>query len=94
MEMSGNSIVKKRCLAMVDAGIYDPESQKGIDFCINYCPYDRCVVFEYDGRSLSKRKKADRIAFAKKMEASGSSVEDIVKMLKKSVRTVQRYLEK
>lgn len=92
--MNGNSVAKKRCLAMVEAGIYDPESQKGIDFCVNYCPYDRCVVFEYDGRSLSKLKMDIRIATAKKMEANGSSVEDIVKTLKMSIRTVQRYLKK
>lgn len=92
--MSGKSVAKRRCLAMIEAGIYDPESQKGIDFCVDYCPYDICVVFEYDGRGRSSDRKRFRIATAKKMYAIGVSAEDIAKELLISVRSIHRYLEK
>ena len=36
----------KRCFAMIEAGIANPESQQGIGFCLK-CPYpDGCVVYE------------------------------------------------
>jgi len=78
---------------MVEAGVYDPESQKGIDFCVDYCPYDRCV-FEYDGRGRSSSRRNDRVATTKRMEAEGYSAEDIANELNVSIRTVQMYLEK
>lgn len=38
-----------RCQALVDAGIVNPDSQEGIDFCIDKCPYpDKCEIFDSD----------------------------------------------
>lgn len=39
----GNAL--KRCAAMVEAGVADPTTQDGIDFCTEKCPYEDCIVF-------------------------------------------------
>lgn len=76
---------------MIRAGIYDPESKEGIDFCLNYCPYDCCVVFE---REEAKRaRKAREIAnFCKALRARWVSVDDIALITGKSRGQVMRYL--
>ena len=84
------STVYNRCQAMKDAGIKNPESQKGKEFCTNHCPYDKCVVYEYeDKRAANLLARANR---AKDLIAMGYSVEAIAKMMKKDKRTIERYL--
>lgn len=76
---------------MIEAGIGDPTSQEGIEFCTERCPYEACIVFE------SKRvnvKREWRIGRAKELESDGVSIEDIAVSLGISKRTVERYLEK
>jgi len=87
-----NQDPKRRCLAMIEAGIEDPESQAGKDFCTEQCPYPNgCIVLEF-GRSISSLRRDKRIARAKEMAARGRSVEDIAKDLGASIRSIQRYL--
>ena len=78
---------------MIAEGVYDPENQAGIDFCINYCPYDRCILFE-DGRKLSSSRRDKRVMRAAELYNEGYSIEDISKELKVSVRSIQRYLKR
>lgn len=82
---------KRRCPAMVEAGIDDPESQEGKDFCTKKCPYDKCVVYEV-GRGAATLRMDERIARAREMDSEGYSIEDIAKELKVHTRTVRRYL--
>ena len=93
--MSGAS--SRRCLAMIEAGIDDANSQEGIDFCVNRCPYDNCVIFEERrGRGRSREidsRRRDRIAKAREMAARGVSIEEIAIALGVSSRTARRYLE-
>lgn len=48
----------KRCPAMIEAGIINPGSQEGIDFCVHWCPYPKCIVMEgaeeEDGQKIGK----------------------------------------
>ena len=32
------------CNAMTNEGITDPDSKEGINFCVNSCPYQFCIV--------------------------------------------------
>ncbi len=77
---------------MIEAKIDDPESQAGIDFCVKECPYKRCIVLESGVRGLSI-KKAERAKRAKSLRASGSSLEEIAKILEVTTRTVGNYLK-
>ena len=77
---------------MIDAGIEDPNSQEGIDFCVNKCPYDVCIAFEL-GRGTSKLRRELRVAVVKEMQSRGVSVGYIASRIGVSVRTVRRYLE-
>jgi len=82
--------VDKRCQAMVNAGIENPESQEGIDFCVNSCPYDYCVVFEnISGYSATRLRN---VKVSKALRKLGVSKEDIAKKLGRTVRTIERYL--
>ena len=85
-------LAKKRCAAMINEGIYDPESKDGIDFCVNCCPYDYCVVMEQTKTKtqLIKEKKAD---LAKKLRRHRVSVEDIALILHSSKRNIHRWLK-
>jgi len=83
---------KNRCPAMIEAGVRDPDSQEGIDFCVNECPYDKCIAFEL-GRGISKLRRELRKAMAKEMQVKGISVGDIALRIGVSARTIQRYLE-
>lgn len=40
--------MKNMCSAMIKANITDPDSQEGIDFCTQQCPYadeDECILY-------------------------------------------------
>jgi len=82
---------KRRCAAMIAEGIYDPESKDGIDFCVDRCPYDYCVVMEYKAAATATREgKAD---MARRLRAHRVSVDDIVLILGVAQRTVHRWLK-
>lgn len=89
-------VTKKRCPAMVREGVYDPDSQEGINFCVNYCPYECCVVFEekaITGESNRKRQKNQRKKFARSLHGYGVSVTDIALILRVSEQTVEKYFK-
>lgn len=81
----------RRCLAMKAAGIGNPESQEGIDFCTKRCPYpNKCVAMETK-RGLGEIAEW-RAATAKEMFANGVDIKDIATNLGVSARSVYRYL--
>ena len=86
----GRSRERRRCPAMIEAGIDDPNSQNGIEFCL-HCPYPRCIAFE-DGRSRATLRREKKAAKAKDMLVKGFSNEEIAQALKVGLRTVIRYL--
>lgn len=89
---------KRRCAAMKKAGIADPESTEGMQFCAgvlggapSQCPYDRCVVFEY-AETAAQMKVSERRELARDLHAHKVSVADIALIVRKSIREVQRYI--
>ena len=85
---------KKRCQAMIDIGIQDPESDNGRKFCTNHCPYTNgCIVFEDKRCIVFTQKKTEREREAKSMRAEGYSVKEIANHLRVTAKTVERYLE-
>lgn len=75
---------------MIDAGIKDPDSQEGINFCIEKCPYDECrAVIQRLG---IREAKEERMAKALKLHSQGYSKRKIAEMLGVQVITVNRYL--
>lgn len=90
-------IIERRCQAMIGAGITDPVSKDGIDFCTcrntyadSGCPYDFCVVVDNPGST----RHSERIAFAKRLREHKVAVADIALILGVNVRRVKRYLKK
>ena len=83
---------KRICEAMKAAGIEDAESQKGIDFCTQKCPYARCIVFEERTPSKYQIIKVDRVRRAKLLRERGFSVSRIATQLGVSKITAMRYL--
>jgi DNA invertase Pin-like site-specific DNA recombinase len=80
-----------RCPAMIEAGIADPESQEGKDFCTTRCPYDRCVV--YEGIAKGSAKRAENRKIARSLRKAGASTREIARYLGVGERTVQKYLK-
>lgn len=88
--MAPEAQMDRACPAMLEAGVLDPNSQEGIDFCTDKCPYDKCIVFE---TTLNTRRCQLRAIEARALLAGGMSIKDISRRLRVSVRTVRRYLE-
>ena len=86
-------IDKQRCKAMITAGIEKPDSQAGIDFCVNHCPYSYCVPLEHK-QSVPQLKGKKKAEAARKLKAHKVTVDDIALILGVSARTVGRYLKK
>jgi len=94
-------IAKRRCKAMIDAGIEDPESAEGILFCSgsrddrtkSRCPYSYCVVFEHQ-ETAPQLKLKERVGLTKDLKAHGVSIDDIALILNRSHYTVRSYLRK
>ena len=80
------------CQAMLDAGITDPNSQKGIDFCVNKCPYDRCVAMEGETLTPSRIEKIERNVRIINLRQKGWTIRKIAKGLGVSYVTVQKIL--
>ena len=79
------------CPAMERAGIKDPDSQVGMDFCVQQCPYPKCMVFE-GVESTNRVKKMERVARAKELADKGYKIYEIAKELGVRPSSVKRYL--
>lgn len=98
-DSSSNSA--RRCQAMIDAGIENPDSIEGALFCAgsrddsikSRCPYEYCVVFEHPATSKTRQVNA-KAQFVKNLRSHGVSLEDIALILHTSMRTAQRYLKR
>jgi len=79
---------------MIDAGITDSESQEGIDFCVNHCPYEEgCIVMEGILTQTSTRLRKDtnkRKVWV--LWQAGFSVKEIAHKMGMHERTVHRYI--
>ena len=80
------------CRIMQEKGITDPDSEDGIQCCLD-CPEPECLLGmdQSRGRRVSSGKKA---LMAIRLHKSGLSVAEIAKIMHKSIRQIQRYLEK
>lgn len=77
-------MVDSSCLAMCRAGISDPESQEGIDFCTSECPYPTaCIVMEHPQRARLRLEKI------KQLQAQGLDRKTIALQLHISERSVR-----
>lgn len=75
----------KICDAMREAGIADPESKEGIDFCISSCPYEEgCILLEPN--IFPKKHEATNLC---KLGYSSKAIADILGV---HVITVNRHL--
>lgn len=85
-----------RCPAMIKAGIEDANSQDGIDFCVNHCPYPYCIMFEVPlGTSKTTNKITKRLvnkALAWRLYSIGLPIQTIADIVGKSKATVGVYL--
>jgi len=83
---------KRRCKAMVDAGIEFPDSYEGKQFCVNSCPYKYCVVFE--NSKESRKDKIDKKAeIVKRFVDDGYSIGEIAELLNIGIKTVKRRIK-
>jgi len=78
------------CPAMEEAGITNPESREGIDFCTDSCPYSKCIVVEggLDEVYREERKRQMRNLLEQKLPMN-----EVARRLGVSTRTVQRVLK-
>ena len=86
IEQSGTG--KRRCPAMIEAGIENPDSQEGIDFCLD-CPYPDCIAFSGDGKIQSVR-----WLVAKKLHNEGHNIEQIAELLNIKEQTAKQYISR
>ncbi len=95
------SITKKRCLAMIEAGIEDPDSEEGAQFCAgdrhglveSQCPYPVCVVFETLGVNRVAIAR-ERRRVARQLHIHGVSVDDIALILDRKPVTIRHYFRR
>ncbi len=98
--MGGKQITpKSSCDALDSAGITDPDSKEGVEFCAgvlfgraSLCPYPRCIVFE--GKLTKKELGIMRGAKVRKFREYNVTVKDISLVLDMSEYSVRRYLRK
>ena len=75
---------------MREAGIVNPVSEEGIAFCTEKCPYkEGCVVYESTRRAEIH---TALIKEAKRLKASGMSIESIADKLSRTTRSIRIYL--
>lgn len=77
------------CPAMKEAGITDPDSYEGIQFCTKHCPYPDCIAFS-GGADIIKMREDE----AKRLKTNGYSIARIAKELRISRSTVENYLRR
>ena len=83
-------MIPNLCPALKRANITNPESQAGKDFCTQKCPYPDCIVA--DG-TLYEMKLTNEKARVRRLYKKGMTTEEIATKIRKSVRSVQRYLK-
>ena len=82
----------KICDAMKEAGIADPDSQDGIDFCINKCPNEVCELDSH--LHARKTETAVKVSKARSLhELEGYTFKEIAVLMGVSSRTVMRWLK-
>ncbi|GAG84881.1 unnamed protein product [marine sediment metagenome] len=83
---------RKRCQAMIDAGIEDPDSREGARFCTDKCPYDFCIVFE---GAAADRQTRTREMVKKTMELlrAGYGKREIGRRLHRHPSTIKYYIK-
>jgi len=69
------------CPAMREAGITNPESQQGKDYCVECCPHDRCIVVEPVVRRNKKAKMEEAMLRAQELRKQGLALREIAKRL-------------
>ena len=79
------------CPALEKAKITNPDSQAGIDFCTQKCPYNGCIVFE--GDTPYRMKISQEKSRAIQLQKEGMTNREISEILGKSPKTVIRYLK-
>ncbi len=83
---------ERPCEAMEKKGITNPNSQEGIDFCTDCCPYDKCIVMESDNRKFDKIVRLSKKERAIDMRKRGCTIRYISKQLGISICTTYKYL--
>ena len=78
---------KVRCPAMVEAGILDPDSYDGIQFCTKQCPYPDCIAFSGDAAIIRMREDE-----ARRLQDNGYSISQISRELHIARSTIVNYL--
>jgi len=79
-------------MEMRKRGITDPDSQEGIDCCLN-CRLNNCELeLHIDSRKLPGGVIYNRERQTRQLYREGVNVREIAKLLGISARTVQRYL--
>ena len=80
---------------MMEKDITDPDSQEGMDICLN-CPLEKC---ELEISKVVQRKVAQSHRMAEErikytaLKESGLSTDEIARRFNKSARTIQRRLK-
>jgi len=88
--MQSEFTITEVCEAMQKNNITDPESQQGIDFCTEHCPYTFCVLAERE--KLQELVHKDRISKSLELHNKGVSVVDIALIFDVKKETVQRWI--
>ena len=94
------------CKALADAGIKEPETQEGIDFCTTKCPYPACIAsarslkqieegFEEKPKRIVKaEKRSDKIIRLYKEGLTKNEIAEAVGAEKSTVLRHIRYYKK
>jgi hypothetical protein len=82
-----------RCSAMIEGKITDPNSQEGINFCVDECPYPHCVIAEptVTKQEMSALEKKRR---ARAFQRRGFTIREISIRMGVKAATVRTYLER
>jgi len=81
----------KPCSAMKAARIKLPDSQDGINFCLESCPYPWCELETQRGKTTAKR--SAKVKKATDLRKIGYSIQKIAEAKNVSIRTVHRWLK-
>lgn len=90
--VSQSQIDKACCDAMLNAGVKDARTARGIEYCTTLCPYPHCVIAEpavhwNTIRRVTLRRRVTRL------QNEGKSVREIAELIGKSIRAVQKLLD-
>jgi transposase-like protein len=88
--MQGEFDIKEVCEAMRKVDVTDPESQDGINFCTDHCPYNFCVLAEKE--ILQELVHKDRITKSLELHNKGVSIQDIALIFGVKKETIQGWI--